>query len=130
MLKLYVGGAPYNYNRQIDNLKCLLGHCVISRCLAHLKQETAPRKIEDISRLNEFREIEEEPNPPTQPTRSPRPAEAYWRGATAALRLPTTHARRREAAELLRQGLRLAFDAAGAGTVLPKLSRSRRGVWG
>ncbi|CAK9067940.1 DAP3-binding cell death enhancer 1 (DAP3-binding cell death enhancer 1 [Durusdinium trenchii] len=48
-------------------------------------------------------------------------AKAYWRGATAALRLPTTHARRREAAELLRQGLRLAFDAAGAGTVLPKL---------
>lgn len=45
-------------------------------------------------------------------------AKAYWRGTVAALRLPETHEGRRQAAELLRQGLRMAYDG---GQALPNL---------
>lgn len=45
-------------------------------------------------------------------------AKAYWRGTVAALRLPETHEGRRQAAELLRQGLRMAYDGSQA---LPNL---------
>eukprot|EP00434_Breviolum_minutum_P006086 symbB.v1.2.005363.t1/scaffold301.1/size235092/15 len=43
---------------------------------------------------------------------------AYWRGTIAALRLGFEHPRRQEASELLRQGLRMAYDG---GTALPQL---------
>ena len=50
-------------------------------------------------------------------------AKAYWRGTVAALRLPETHEGRRQAAELLRQGLRMAYDG---GQALPNLWPGRR----
>lgn len=52
-------------------------------------------------------------------------AKAYWRGTIAALRLGFEHPRRQEASELLRQGLRMAYDG---GTALPQLSPGIIGV--
>ncbi len=60
-------------------------------------------------------------------------AKAYWRGTVAALRLVPEHPRRQEASELLRQGLRMAYDG---GTALPQLSpgvmdgKKKQAPWG
>eukprot|EP00435_Cladocopium_sp_Y103_P040309 s231_g10.t4 len=92
-----------HFRQDFEPLKVAVAQICANRAHVHLLLDQAELALEDCKKALEV---------------DFQNAKAYWRGTVAALRLPATHEGRRQAAELLRQGLRMAYDG---GQALPNL---------